>query len=215
MWSVTDFLSRHGSFLPFTMDQSPTCLLANGDHAVPVEFRLTHLSNLGNESPTPSHKRRFSFGHTPNKPIDQHDNSGEKSKAEEIARYPSGSMALSRLHFDDGDDNQEDEGEEGSLHSGTRSSGSNKDRSIMGNRSISTIGSKNESYLSRDCSEMVLQVTIVAMTSVHPQNKTLADLFLSKPNRPRSLKSHDFAAYSPWGKHRSETTHRLKPERIP
>lgn len=202
-------------FLPFTMDQSPTCLLANGDHAVPVEFRLTHLSNLGNESPTPSHKRRFSFGHTPNKPIDQHDNSGEKSKAEEIARYPSGSMALSRLHFDDGDDNQEDEGEEGSLHSGTRSSGSNKDRSIMGNRSISTIGSKNESYLSRDCSEMVLQVTIVAMTSVHPQNKTLADLFLSKPNRPRSLKSHDFAAYSPWGKHRSETTHRLKPERIP
>jgi len=189
---------------------------------------LTHLSNVGNESPTSSHNRRFSFGHTrttssnsdsllPNKTTDQHENIGGKSKAEEIARYPSGSIALSRLHFDDGDDNQEDEGEEGSLHSGTRSTSSstNKDRSIMGNRSFSTIGSKNESSLSSR-EQMVLQVTIVAMTSVHPQNKALADLFLSKPNKPRSLNSHDFAeSYSPWGQHRSETAHRLKPERIP
>ena len=127
-------------------------------------------------------------------------------------------MALSRLHFDDGDDNQEDDGEEESIHSGTKSTGSsiNKDRSIMGNRSFSTIGSKNESSLGRENSDMVIQVTIVATTSVHPQNKTLADLFLAKPDRPRSLKSHDFAgSYSPWGKHRSETAHRLKPERIP
>ena len=63
---------------------------------------------------------------------------------------------------------------------------------------------------------MVLSVNVVAITSVHPQNKTLADLFLTKPKPPRSLLPSDFTEpSSPWGKCRSEILYRLKPERIP
>eukprot|EP00984_Skeletonema_dohrnii_P030698 scaffold22391_cov141-Skeletonema_dohrnii-CCMP3373.AAC.2 len=71
-----------------------------------------------------------------------------------------------------------------------------------------------------DCStehEMILHVNILAISSVHPQNKTLADLFQMKPKLPRSVVSSDFSDqyYAPWGKQRSEILHRLQPERIP
>ena len=41
-------------------------------------------------------------------------------------------------------------------------------------------------------------------------------MFIAKPKPPRPLISSDFSeSYAPWGKHRSEITNRLKPERIP
>lgn len=61
----------------------------------------------------------------------------------------------------------------------------------------------------------IQQVNIIAYSSVHPQNKTLADLFMLKPDLPRCVTSGDFSGLSPWGKDRSEILYRLKPERIP
>lgn len=72
-----------------------------------------------------------------------------------------------------------------------------------------------------DCSgteiEMILHVNILVISSVHPQNKTLADLFQMKPKLPRAVVSSDFSDqyYAPWGKQRSEILYRLQPERIP
>jgi hypothetical protein len=63
--------------------------------------------------------------------------------------------------------------------------------------------------------ELILKVNVIAISSVHPQNKVLADFFMLKPDRPRCVVSGDFSALSPWGKHRSEILYRLKPERIP
>ena len=63
---------------------------------------------------------------------------------------------------------------------------------------------------------MILRVTTIAFTSVHPQNKTLAELFQTKPMPPRCLVASDFTeAYALWGKARSEIIYRLRPERIP
>jgi len=65
--------------------------------------------------------------------------------------------------------------------------------------------------------EMVLHVNVLAISSVHPQNKTLADLFQMKPKLPRSVVSSDFSDqyYAPWGKQRSEILYRLQPEHLP
>jgi hypothetical protein len=73
--------------------------------------------------------------------------------------------------------------------------------------------SSNKVYFGKN---MTLQVTVIAFTSVHPQNKALADLFLTKPSPPRCLMPSDFSEpYSAWGKTQSEIQYRLKPERIP
>ena len=95
-----------------------------------------------------------------------------------------------------------------------------------GLRNVSSHGNLQQLMLPKspksDCTsstehEMILHVNIHAISSVHPQNKTLADLFQMKPNPPRPVVSSDFSDqyFTPWGKPRSEILHRLQPERIP
>ncbi len=90
-----------------------------------------------------------------------------------------------------------------------------------GLRNVSSHGNLQLLSPRSDCSgteiEMILHVNILAISSVHPQNKTLADLFQMKPKLPRSVVSSDFSDqyYAPWGKQRSEILYRLQPERIP
>ena len=49
---------------------------------------------------------------------------------------------------------------------------------------------------------LLQKVNVVAFSSVHPQNKTLADFFMLKSDRPRCVTTGDFSGLSPWGKHR-------------
>lgn len=230
-------------FLPLALENSPTCLIANGDHEVPIRFRAIQLNDLKDTATTSplEHQKRFSFGESfgghmrswSSSSVENNElrmsKSGDTTKGsdtDEIAvplpaeeRYPQGSIALTRLlghrtSMTD-DDTQEDE----SIHSGSRSSHeiqtAGQSDHITGDLKLP--GSQSESSVKDPFdNEMILQVTVTAFTSVHPQNKALAALFLAKPNPPRSLMSADFSEhYAPWGKYRSEILYRLKPERIP
>ena len=232
-------------FLPLALENSPTCLIANGDHEVPINYRAVCLDD-GKEmesSPplTSKHKKRPSFDtigrHARSwssnsdalveSQMSQAGNEGTTPPATD-EHYPEGSLALTRLHVqapnEYGDDTQDDnqtaqEEDDASLPSTSGSSMQRRLRSALSSGDLKSLGSQaNESSL-KDSSleaEMILKVTIVAFTSVHPQNKTLAELFLAKPMLPRCLMPSDFTeAYAPWGKNRSEIFYRLKPERIP
>ena len=195
-------------FLPLALENSPTCLIPNGDHDVPINYRAVCLDDGKEMESSPL-------------------NEGTTPPATD-ERYPEGSLALTRLHVqapnEYGDDTQDDnqtaqEEDDASLPSTSGSSMQRRLRSALSSGDLKSLGSQaNESSL-KDSSleaEMILKVTIVAFTSVHPQNKTLAELFLAKPMLPRCLMPSDFTeAYAPWGKNRSEIFYRLKPERIP
>ena len=60
----------------------------------------------------------------------------------------------------------------------------------------------NDTHIFGVCFICVLKVNIVAFSSVHPQNKTVADFFVHKPDRPRCVTVGDFSGLSAWGKHR-------------
>jgi len=236
-------------FLPLTLGNSPTCLIPNGDHEVPIKFRAVKLADSADgASPKTRHKKKFSLGSLgslgsinlrswstdrDNDEIHSCKSGESKSDFDELSEaiptqkiYPKGSLALTRLteevvqHADD--DTQED----ASVHSKSSrltdevasASGSSVRRGSSVGDFQQLLGAQKAESSHKDPSEneMLLHVNVIAFTSVHPQNKTLADLFLSKPKLPRSLMQSDFSEpYAPWGKYRSEITYRLKPERIP
>ena len=163
-----------------------------------------------------------------------------------IRDYPSGTLALSELRSQEHQDTDDNDTAGSKDHSsictpprkhvsnpeGLQSSESydesdQKSTSLgsltKGLRNVSSSGnlqllmSPKSDCTSSSGNEMILHVNILSLSSVHPQNKTLADLFQMKPKLPRSVVSSDFSEqyYAPWGKQRSEILHRLQPERIP
>ena len=225
--------------LPLTLEGYSTCLIANGDHDVPLQFRTVPVDEFKRQaSSSPTHQKRFSFGSWSGQSDTDFvsvSKSGEDEKGESTDEpnldesYPEGTLALVRLapSQNDGDTRDGDEiSSKSSLvteeiqpsgSAGGSSFGKGM-RSVSSTGNLRLLGSQSESSTVKDSveSEMILKVTVVAFTSVHPQNKTLSDLFLTKPKPPRSLMSSDFSEpYSPWGKYRSEILYRLKPERIP
>lgn len=174
-------IERLGSgFLPLTLENVPTCLIANGNHDVHIKFHARPLSNeRGKGGNSPSTGRDCDELTTPLY-TDEH--------------YPTGSIALIQMpKADDENSEQSNDADENSLAS-----------------------SGVSSYKDNFGKNMILQVTVIAFTSVHPQNKALADLFLTKPSPPRCLMPSDFSEpYAAWGKTQSEIQYRLKPERIP
>lgn len=233
-------------FLPLTLDNCPSCLITNGDHEVPIKFRATEVTdkrdNASSPSPSaPTHKKQFSFGdrigrhvrswslNSDNQEIlaaTSMDGTNELDQKSPPAlfvdeKYPEGSVALSPLNapLSNGDAQEDDKNtDDGSLPSSSGGSSIRAGfRTVSSFGDLKRLGSQEESQKDPvEFEEMTLQVTIIAFSSVHPQNKTLADLFLTKPKPPRPLIESDFSEpYSPWGKYRSEIIYRLKPERIP
>ena len=225
-------------FLPLALENSPTCLIANGDHEVPINYRAVCLDDGEDMESSPSstskHKKKLSFD-----TIGRHARSWSSSSESQMSKagnegttpastdehYPEGSLALTCLHVqaphESGDDAQEDnqtaqEEDDASLPSTGGSSMHQRLRSALSSGDLKSLGSQANGGKDSLEAEMILKVTIVAFSSVHPQNKTLAELFITKPMLPRCLVSSDFTeAYAPWGKSRSEILYRLKPERIP
>jgi len=219
--------------LPLALENSPTCLIANGHHDVPIMYRAVRLGNEEEKSPfVPSrHRKRLSFSES----VGKHTRSWSTSSGNQElvlskaghelnsdllftdASYPKGTLALTHIQAPQVDNAQEDDrrsvDDELSVSTGgLRSALSSGDlKSLINPSQTSESTSKDTAE-----SDMVLRVTVIAFTSVHPQSKTLAELFLMKPMMPRSLMPSDFTeAYAPWGKYRSEILYRLKPDRIP
>ena len=150
--------------------------------------------------------------------IDDNDTAGSKDHASICSSY-----TPPRRRSTNPEDHQTyNSGKTGSYDEGDRKS--NPLESIAkGLRSVSSSGNLQQLMSPKsDCTnstetEMILHVNILAISSVHPQNKALADLFQMKPKLPRSVLSSDFSDqyYAPWGKQRSEILYRLQPERIP
>lgn len=276
--SIEDFddTTEHlgSGFLPLTQDGSPTCLLANGDHEVPINLRTIQLVDTADgtnfDLPSPSvgkHRKSSSFSSA----IGRHVRSwsGSISNASDdvikttlsnetieescettefqprLVKYPRGTLALGRLlgrlpphdHSAEfvADDGEDSDGSEDSMKSDSGISravlsekvrrvtigGEPSERDLRPVYSSENLNTLETSSLTSHASEhfkcnMILQVNVVAFTSVHPQNKTLADFFKLSPKVPRCVTSADFSeTYSPWGKHRSEILYRIKPERIP
>ncbi|KAL7554277.1 hypothetical protein ACHAWF_017721 [Thalassiosira exigua] len=232
-------------FLPLSLENSPTCLIANGDHEVPIQFRVVPLAdakNFASISPGQSskqHRKKFSFGSMSSSSeaneLRLTNSVDSKSEKEEMStslleeEYPEGSVALVKLsgwqvtlHRGESLPDKDNNADDASHVTDESRPGSEGGSSLKGMRSVSStgdlqrLGSQSESS-QKDTTEMaILSVNVIAITSVHPQNKTLAELFLTKPKPPRSLLPNDFTEpYSPWGKYRSEILYRLKPERIP
>jgi len=191
------FIEQIGcGFLPLTLETDPSCLVANGFHNVPIAFRAVLLaSGVDAEHMHPSECVAKITGET--------DELTPPLNADES--YPKGSLVLSPLQPPNDDDSQVvDDVDEGS-----HSSKTDFPSKISRSRSESSLKDTFEDIL-------ILQVAIIAITSVHPQNRALADFFLTKPMPPRCLRPSDFSEpYVPWGKVRSEIIYRLKPERIP
>lgn len=212
-------------FLPLTLDGSPTCLIANGDHEVPIKYRAVKLSDVKDKAslyPQQSashHRKKFSFGslsvNSDNSEIRASKSGESASEKDDLAEplsmehknYPEGSLALARLSTEmtDADDDTAESVSKSSLVTDETQSSVKRTNSASSTADESSLGN-----------EMILLVNVIGFTSVHPQNKTLSDLFLTKPNPPRSLLPSDFSEpYASWGKYRSEILYRLKPERIP
>ncbi len=194
-------------FLPLTLENDPSCLIANGYHNVPIAFRATLLAiKVDGEQVQPS------------QPVTSMNNIGIVNSltcslnADES--YPKGSLVLTPLRplVDDDDDDDDDNDDDQAVDVNDQAS----HPSCAG---LASKISRSQSQSSlKDTFEdvLILQVTIIAITSVHPQNRALADFFLTKPMPPRCLMPSDFSEpYVPWGKVRSEIIYRLKPERIP
>ena len=185
-------------FLPLTLENDSYCLIANGHHNVPIAFRSILLADrVDDENIQPS------------KPVASINSFVMESLTLPLdadESYPNGSLVLTPLqpHYADDDSRADDVNEDGS-HSSTVGLASKISRS----RSQSSLKDTFEDIL-------MLQVAVIAITSVHPQNRALAEFFLTKPMPPRCLMPSDFSEpYVPWGKVRSEILYRLKPERIP
>lgn len=220
-------------FLPLTLENSPTCLLANGDHDVPIKFSPVKPDDVKDKaSPSsPQHRRKFSFGSLASSSSDVMEKEISRDKDESADQpYPEGSLALTKVFEPQTSHAYEDTQDDGNTDDGSSKShvtdGSTCRSSRMGMRSISSTGDlqrlgsrgSQSSSSPKDSVEveMVLRVNVIAFSSVHPQNKPLAELFITKPKQPRSLVPSDFSEpYAPWGKFRSEILYRLKPERIP
>lgn len=199
-------------FMPLTLENSPTCLIPNGDHEVHINLRAEKLPDAGEPSPSRQRQQKKMGGHFRNWSSSSDRSVVSTSQQDELKTltaneaFPEGSLILTRLVDGTSQDN-EDVSDECSSRSDSKSA-----------RSVDDIGSAGgDKEPSTADSEMVLNVNITAFSSVHPQNKTMADLFLSKPKPPRSLISSDFTeSYAPWSKcNRTEILYRLKPERIP
>ncbi|KAL3808937.1 hypothetical protein ACHAXA_001128 [Cyclostephanos tholiformis] len=205
-------------FLPLTLENVPTCLIANGNYDVPIKFRAIQSTNKRDKMIAPPsvlrHQKPSCFADTV-----VHRTRSWSSCSEETGcdrdeltniiyveeNYPEGSIALIPLEKAD-DDTQEDDKDTDENSLGSSAGESSR---------TSHIRSESSRKNSFD-SNMILQVTVIAFSSVHPQCKALADLFLTKPNPPRCLMPSDFSEpYSAWGKTQSEIQYRLKPERIP
>ena len=207
-------------FLPLALDNSPTCLIPNGDHDVQIDYNAVRLGDDIDKSNSPSsgrkHNKRLSLGSS----SDTREILMSKLE-EELApplytdeNYPPGSLAMNRMPqtLQADDDTAEDDR---SAVDDASSTGGSIQR-IRTAISTGDLQSLLNSESSPCVSGMILRVTTIAFTSVHPQNKTLAELFQTKPMPPRCLVASDFSeAYALWGKARSEILYRLRPERIP
>lgn len=216
--------------LPLALENSPTCLIANGHHDVPITYRAVRLGNEKERSPSSPnrHRKRHSFTesigkHTRSWSTTSGNQELELSKSgDELnsdllftdVSYPKGSLALTHVQAPQVDNAQEDDRQSVDDDVSVLSTGGL--RSALSSGDLKSLINPSQTSVSTPESEMVLRVIVVAFTSVHPQSKTLAELFLMKPMMPRSLMPSDFTeAYAPWGKYRSEILYRLKPERIP
>jgi hypothetical protein len=207
----------HG-FLPLTLENVPTCLIANGDHDVPIKFRAIQITNERDRASTPpsslKNQKLSSFADgVVHRTRSWSSCSGETgSDCDELTtplytdeNYPERSIALIPLQKADDDAQEED-----------RNADENSLASSVGESSRILRIQSESSYKDSFDNNMILQVTVIAFTSVHPQSKALADLFLTKPNLPRCLMPSDFSEpYAAWGKTQSEIQYRLKPERVP
>ena len=265
MEDFVDPIEHIGSgFLPLTLEDSPTCLLSNGDHKVPINLRTIQLVDTADgtslQAPAPAprrHRKSSSFSGTIGRHIRSWSGASDEIKVslsneaiEEngaptefpstTVKYPKGTLALGRLqgrNVDLGDSGEDSDGSEDSFKSDSGTSrvlGTSRLRRatfdsvrrgtlvgglrpVVSSGNLSALDSSSRSLTSDPIEKnMILQINIVAFSSVHPQNKALADLFQTKPKIPRSVSSPDFSErYTPWGKFRSEILYRLKPERIP
>jgi hypothetical protein len=225
--------------LPLTTDESPSCLLSNGEHKVPIHYRV--LDDPADRakgllpSSKPQHQSKLSTGsigsvvkHLRSRSgtmsvdtlsADDEATSAHQDLVIESLSYPQGSVFLEcinegELVLNASDDNNSIKSDsKANLFRENPESGMSPSLS-SGN--LQQLGSApKHSSDAQKHGNLVLKVNIIVFSSVHPQSRVLANLFSLKPDLPRCVKTGDFSGLSPWGKHRSEILYRLKPERIP